>query len=92
MQPHRQRYDCRACSRRFEDLTGTVFSGHHQPLQTWILCLYFMILNLSTSQIAKELDLDRGDFQAMTTALRQGIVERRPEPAFRARSNATKSR
>jgi transposase-like protein len=81
-QPHRQRYDCRSCSRRFDDLTGTVFAGHHRPLQTWILCLYFMGLNLSTYQIARELDLDRGDVQAMTTTLRQGIVERRPEPAL----------
>lgn len=81
-QPHRQRYDCRGCGRRFDDLTGTVFAGHRQPLQMWILCLYFMGLNLSTYQIAKELDLDRGDVQAMTTTLRQGIVERRPEPAL----------
>ncbi len=36
-QPHRQRYDCHACSRRFDDLTGTIFAGHHQPLQNWIL-------------------------------------------------------
>ena len=81
-QPHRQRSDCRACRRCFDDLTGTVFAGHHQPLRTWILCLYFMGLNLSTYQIAKELDLDRGDVQAMTTMLRQGILERRPEPAL----------
>jgi transposase-like protein len=81
-QPNRQRYDCRACSRRFDDLTGTVFAGRHQPLQTWILCLYLMELNLSTYQIAKELELDRGDVQAMTTALREGIVTRRPGPAL----------
>jgi transposase-like protein len=56
-QPHRQRYDCRSCSRRFDDLTGTLFAGHHQPLQNWILCLYFMGLNLSSYQIAKELGL-----------------------------------
>ena len=41
-----------------------------------------MELNLSTYQIAKELGLDCGDVQAMTTALRQGIVERRPEPTL----------
>jgi len=33
-QPHRQRYHCRACSRRFDDLTGTVLAGHHRPLKT----------------------------------------------------------
>src|SRR5512135_2328377 len=77
-QPHRQRYECRSCGRRFDDLTGTIFASHHQPLQTWILCLYLMGLNLSSLQIAKALNLHRSDVQEMTTKLRQGIVERRP--------------
>jgi transposase-like protein len=38
-QPHRQRYRCKECARRFDDLTGTVFAGHHQPLRVWVLCL-----------------------------------------------------
>ncbi len=58
-QPHRQRYFCKACRRRFDDPTGTIFAGHHQPLRTWILCLYLMGLNISSLQIAKELDLDK---------------------------------
>ncbi len=29
---HRQRYECHGCHKRFDDLTNTVFSGHHQPL------------------------------------------------------------
>jgi transposase-like protein len=77
-QSHRQRYLCHGCQRRFDDLTGTIFAGHHQPLRTWILCLYFMGLNLSSLQIAKELDMDRNDVQAMVQQLRQGIVDRRP--------------
>ena len=32
-QPCRQRYRCKACSGRFDDLTGTVLAGHHQPLR-----------------------------------------------------------
>ena len=51
-QPCRQRYRCKACSGRFDDLTGTVLAGHHQPLRVWVLCLYFMGLNLSNRQIA----------------------------------------
>ena len=31
-QPQRQRYRCKACAGRFDDLTGTVLAGHHQPL------------------------------------------------------------
>ena len=56
-QPHRQRYRCKACTGRFDDLTGTVLAGHHQPLRVWVLCLYFMGLNLSNRQIAAELGL-----------------------------------
>jgi len=78
-QPHRQRYQCQACQSRFDDLSGTILAGHHQPLQTWILCLYLMGLNLSTHQIAQELDLNKDDAQQMTSQLRMGIVEKKPE-------------
>jgi hypothetical protein len=47
-------------------LTDTIFAGHHQPLRIWVLCLYFMGLNLSNAQIAKELDLNKADVHQMT--------------------------
>src|SRR3954451_16734167 len=75
----RQRWLCKDCKARFDDLTGTVLAGHHQPLRVWVLCLYFMGLNLSNRQIAQELDLNESDVQAMTSQLRQGLVERQPE-------------
>jgi transposase-like protein len=78
-QPARQRYECRDCFRRFDDLTGTIFAGHHQPLRVWVLCLYFMGLNLSNEQISQELDLNSDDTQKMASQLREGIVERQPE-------------
>ena len=78
-QPARQRYACRGCDRRFDDLTGTVLAGHHQPLAVWILCLYLMGLNLSNEQLAKELGLNDSDVQVMTTQLRQGIIQSKPE-------------
>ncbi len=28
-QEHRQRYHCKSCGRYFDDLTGTIFEGHH---------------------------------------------------------------
>jgi transposase-like protein len=77
-QPERQRSRCQACEKLFDDLTGTIFAGHHQPLRVWILCLYFMGLNLSNEQIGQELDFDPDDAQTMTTTLREGIVERQP--------------
>ena len=38
-QPQRQRYRCKTCAVRFDDLTGTVLAGHHQSLRVWVLCL-----------------------------------------------------
>jgi len=88
-QPCRQRYRCKACASRFDDLTdldaalrhlppgdrcAMVLAGHHQPLRVWVLCLYFMGLNLSNQQIGKELGLCRSDVQAMTEQLRSGLI------------------
>lgn len=49
-------------------------------MRAWILCLYFMGLNLSNSQIAQELSLSPDDARRMTEQLRDGIVARQPEP------------
>ena len=77
-QPERQRYLCKPCARRFDDLTDTILAGHHQPLRVWILCLYLMGLNLSPLQIAQELDLNKDDVHQMTCQLREGIVQNKP--------------
>jgi len=76
----RQRYRCRDCDRCFDDLTDTIFAGHHQPLRIWMLCSYLLGLNLSNQQIATELDLSQTQAQEMATKLRQGIADRQ-EPA-----------
>jgi transposase-like protein len=78
-QRHKQRYHCGACNKKFDDLTGTIFANHHQPLKIWILCLYFLGLNLSNEQIARELDLNSDDAQKMASQLREGIVIRMPD-------------
>ena len=77
-QPNRQRYRCKACAGRFDDLTGTALAGHHRPLRVWVLCLYLMGLNPSNRQIAQELGLDGSDVQAMTEQLRRGLVAKAP--------------
>ena len=41
-QPARQKSECVVCRRRFDDLTGTIFAGHHRPLRTGITCLLEM--------------------------------------------------
>lgn len=76
---YKQRYQCKNCQKHFDDLTNTVFAGHHQPLKTWILFLYFMGLNLSNSQISQELNLNQSDAQMMANTLRSGIIEKKPE-------------
>ena len=77
-QQDRQRDRCGGCERELDDLTGTVFAGHHQPLRVWILCLYFMGLNPSNSQIAQELGLDPDSAQDMTSQLRNGLMAKQP--------------
>src|SRR5919205_1024723 len=77
-QAHRQRYRCKACAGRFDDLTGTVLAGHHQPLRVWVPCLLLMGLNLSNRQIAEELDLGETDVQAVTEQLRYGLAAKLP--------------
>ena len=76
-QAHRQRYACKDCRKQFDDLSGTIFEGHHQTLKTWILCLYLMGLNLSNRQIAAELDLSASVVQEMTTQLRKDVVSKK---------------
>jgi len=76
-QAHRQRYTCPQCGKQFDDLSETIFEGHHQPLKTWVLCLYLMGLNLSNRQIAAELDLSESVVQEMTTQLREGVVSKK---------------
>ena len=78
-EPARQRYECTAWHTRFDDLTDTIFAGHHQPLRVWVLCLYFMGLNLSNQQIAQELGLNKNDVQQMTTQLRQGVMAKKSQ-------------
>ena len=75
---HRLRYQCKGCERYYDDLSNTIFEGHHQPLKVWILCLYLMGLNLSNAQIARELALLESDVHQMTSLLREGVYEKRP--------------
>ena len=75
-EPSRQRSHCRGCGRSFDELTQTVFAGHHQPLRIWMLCSYFMGLNLSNQQIAAELNLSITQAHEMTKKLRQGLADR----------------
>ena len=78
-QAYRQRYICQTCGRQFEDLSGTIFEGHRQPLKSWIVCLYLMGLNLSNMQIAAELDLNEDDVPVIATQLREGVMAKKSQ-------------
>lgn len=73
-----QRYECKKCDQRFDDLTGTIFSKRHQSLSVWVIFLYLLGLNLSTRQIAQELGLNLSDSQYMAEILRSEVVRNKP--------------
>ncbi len=79
-QRERRRYHCRTCDTRFDDRTDTVFAGHHQPVKMWMLCVYFMGLNLSNAQISQELSLNADDIYHMTRTLRNGVNRQKNRP------------
>src|SRR6266446_6385037 len=81
-QPERQRYLCKSWEQRFDDVTDTIFAGHHQPLRVWILGLYCMGLNLSNHPMAEELALPPSAVHQRTGQLRQGMVVQKPPPTF----------
>jgi transposase-like protein len=84
---HRQqegrRYACKTCGKRFDELTGTIFLGHPQPLSVGLTFLYLRGLNVSNQQIAQARGLDPSDGQAMAERLRGGSVQRRPQVRMR---------
>lgn len=79
VQPERRKDLCKDCGRWFDAPSETIFARHHQPLRTWMRCLYLMGLNLSNRQIGHEPDLHKDDFRRMPRQLREGI-EAKPPP------------
>ncbi len=75
--PFCQRYVCKTCSRSFDDLTGTIFSGSHYPLTTWITALYLMNLNVSNAQIGAELDISPSSAFDLCSRIREGVVQKK---------------
>jgi transposase-like protein len=74
-----QRYECLKCNHRFDDVTGTIFSGRHQSAAVWVVYIYLMGLNVSNAQIAQELGLCDSDSQKMSETIRSEVVALKPE-------------
>jgi len=81
--PERQRYLCKACERRGDDVPDTSCAGHHHPLRVWLWCRYCMGLNLSTHQIAQELDRTTSDVPQLTGQVRPGLVAQQSTATLR---------
>lgn len=75
--PECQRYECKKCERRFDDLTGTIFANRHQSITVWICFLYLLGLNLSNNQIAQELGLSQSESQHIAEQIRTGVIMRK---------------
>ena len=73
----RQCYACKSCSTRFDDLTGTDFSGAKVKFKVWIGAMYLLSLNVSTDQIAKELDVSENTTTRMVRTIRQGVAKKK---------------
>lgn len=69
---YRQRYICKDCERSFTDLTDTIFSNSHVPLQKWMLC-YFLKDHMSNKQMANALSLSTDTVGDMRVAISGGI-------------------
>ena len=74
-----QHYKCKTCGKKFDDLTGTPFAKHNLSAPLMIVFLYFLGLNLSNNQIAKELNLKQSTAQNIATTLREKVVENKPK-------------
>jgi transposase-like protein len=79
-----QRYECKVCHKRFDDLSGTVFSNRHQSLSVWVVFLYLLGLNLSTLQIAQELGLNSSDSYYIAEKLRKDVGKKKPKVELRS--------
>lgn len=71
---HRQRYYCKSCRRTFTDLTDTVVSGNHIPLQKWVAC-DLMRRDLPRHRIARLLDLPDDTIDHMVEQLKSGLYK-----------------
>ena len=75
-------YECgeKGCGKKFDDRTGTIFSGSPQELKLWILVMWLISLNLSNSQVAQELNMCIKVCSRMIEKLRIGIIGKQTEP------------
>jgi len=68
----RQRHRCKSCERDFDDLRGLSSKAIANPCACGYYACYFMGLNLSNAQIAKELDRNKDDADIGVRAVYKG--------------------
>jgi hypothetical protein len=75
---------CLDYNKYFDDLTDTIFENHHVSIENWILCLYFMGLDIYSKQISKEPDLDKDTIFCMCSLLQEEIAKKNDTPLLEA--------
>ena len=78
-------------AKRFDDVTGTIFSGRHQAITVWVSYLYLLGLNVLNAKIAQEQGLCTSDSHRMAEQLRQGVVRRKQAVQLTDKSKWTKT-
>lgn len=73
-QDHRQRYVCKDCNKSFTDVSNTVISSNHVPIQKWMACASLRDF-MSNKQMAKALSLPEKVVGDMRTELANGFVK-----------------
>ena len=73
------RWNCHACRKSFNVLSGTVFQGTQVDLQKWFLAISLIVnakKSLSSYQLARDLDLNQKTAWYMQCRIRVAMVQR----------------
>lgn len=85
-------YRCNKCQLDFTIRTGTIFERSHIPLHKWIYAIYLIThTNISSMQLAKEIDVQQKSAWFMIHRLRKAYGERLSKLQFVTDNNGDDS-
>ncbi len=76
--PEEHRHHCNGCNASYSVTVGTILHHTHLPLQKWFLAIILTLKakeELSTSQLARELDVDKNTALHMEMKIRDAMSE-----------------
>lgn len=71
------KYLCVTCTKEFNDLTNTIFSGHKLQVRTWIYCMLYKKQHYPKIKIAELLEIRESDVEEIFEKLDSGIIKRK---------------